>query len=241
MPADFVKDRYRGGDYLGENPTWDIEDSPWKAGQVAGILQRHGIVPASVVEVGCGAGGVLAALRPFLPGARLVGYEIAADAAAFWPRHASAGIELQLGDFLAMDGGRYDVLLLLDVLEHVADPFDFLRRLRGRAGCYVFHIPLDLSAASVLRETPLLHVRRKVGHIHYFTRGLALELLSECGYRVLEASYTGAALSGPRRSWRTALAALPRRIARRLLGPDRSARLLGGETLLVLAQPRGTA
>ena len=237
MPPDFVSDRYRGGDYLGANPTWDIEDSPWKARQVAAILQRHGLVPSSVVEVGCGAGGVLAALRPHLPAARLVGYEIAPDAQAFWPSHAQARVDFRLGDFLAAGDDRYDALLLLDVLEHVADPHDFLSRLRPRAGHHVFHIPLDLSAASVLRETPLLHVRRKVGHLHYYTRGLALELLAECGYRVLEASYTGAALSGPRQGWRTALAALPRRIARGLLGADRGARLLGGETLIVLAQP----
>ena len=235
---DTIGERYSGGDYLKANPTWDIEDSPWKAELVARMLQRHGVEPGSLVEVGCGAGGVLAALRPFLPRTRLCGYDITADAAAFWPRHAGSDIDFRVGDFTTMDNHHYDTLLLLDVLEHVSNPFDFLTRLRGHADNYVFHVPLDLSAISVLREIPLLHVRHKVGHIHYFTKGLALALFSECGYTVEEACYTGAAWSAPSRKWQTTLARLPRRIARLLLGQDRGVRLLGGETLLVLAHDK---
>jgi SAM-dependent methyltransferase len=236
---DTVGKRYSGGDYAKANPTWDIEDSPWKARLVAGMLQRHGVEPDSIVEVGCGAGGVLAALRPLLPRTRLRGYDIATDAAAFWPSHAASNIDFRLGHFNVIDNDHYDVLLLLDVLEHVSDPFDFLTRLRRHGDHYVFHVPLDLSAISVLRETPLLHVRHKVGHIHYFTKGLALALLSECGYSVVEASYTGAALSAPSRTWQTTLARLPRRLARLLLGLDRGVRLVGGETLLILARDKG--
>jgi hypothetical protein len=205
------------------------------------MLDHHGLNPTSLVEVGCGAGGVLAALRQLLPRTQLHGYDIAPDAAGFWQQHASSKIEFQLGDFLELDHRRYDVLLLLDVLEHLSNPFDFLTRLRGRAEHYVFHMPLDLCAFTVLREAPLLHVRRKVGHVHYFTKGLALALLSECGYVVLDARYTGAALSAPRPTWRTAFANLPRRAARWFLGTDRGVRLLGGETLLVLAQSKDTA
>jgi hypothetical protein len=90
----------------------------------------------------------------------------------------------------------------------------------------------------VLREAPLLHVRRKVGHIHYFTKGLAIELLREAGYDVLEAQLTAAWRTVPSRAWKTRLAALPRRLAG-MLGAELGARLFGGETLLVLAQPQG--
>src|SRR5687768_1119625 len=239
--TDSVSERYTNTDYLMANPTWDIEDSPWKAQKIAQMMQHHRLVPRTVVEVGCGAGGVLAELRSVLPRAELCGYEIAPDAAGFWHQHAASNIQFHVGDFLDMDNGSYDLLLLLDVLEHVSNPFDFLARLQGRAEHYIFHIPLDLSAASVLRETPLLHVRHKVGHVHYFTKGLALALLAECGYRVMDARYTGAASSARKRSWRTALAGLPRRMARGLLGADGGVRLLGGETLLVLAQNKGAA
>ena len=122
-----------------------------------------------------------------------------------------------------------DVVLVLDVLEHLGNPWEFLARLRGRCTLAVFHIPLDLSAASVLREAPLLRVRDKVGHLHYFTRGLALALLQESGFEVIEARYTGAAFSAPQRGLATRLAGLLRRLTFAALG-DAGVRLLGGET-----------
>lgn len=234
MPTPF--EQYLTGDYLAHNPTWDIEDSPWKAHQVLRMLRIHHLDPHDIVEVGCGGGGVLAALRTSFPDASLVGYEIAPDAAKFWAAHGTAGIRFVLGDFLATNGHRFDVLLLLDVLEHLPNPFEFLQRLHGQAEHYVFHIPLDLSASSVLRGQPLLHVRRNVGHIHYFTKELALTLLEECGFDVVDWFYTGASLNSPNRSLKTRLSALPRRLAY-AFNKNFGVRLLGGETLLVLAKP----
>ena len=233
-----AEQRYLSGDYRQANPTWDAEDSPWKAGLVRALVERAGIPAASIVEIGCGAGGVLAELRKAFPQARLEGFDIAPDAASFWPRHAGAGIDFRLGDFFDGSAGKtYDIALVLDVLEHLADPMDFLARLRGRAKHVVLHIPLDLSAFTVLREVPLLEARDKVGHLHYYTKGLALALLRESAYEVLEADYTGAAFHAPRRRWQTAAAALVRRLVYGL-GRDAGVRLLGGETLLVLARPR---
>ncbi|MDH3514833.1 MAG: class I SAM-dependent methyltransferase [Gammaproteobacteria bacterium] len=234
-PNRITDQRYLGSDYAESNPTWDIEDSPWKARQVLRMLNAHGLKPRRVVDVGCGAGGVLAGLRDALPDAALHGYDIAPDAAHLWPALKETGIRFRSGDFLQSGDGNYDLMLLLDVIEHVANPFEFLSGLRGRADHYLFHIPLDLSAVSVLREAPLLHVRNKVGHIHYFTKTLALMLLDECGYQVRDWFYTGASLTGPARGWKTRLARLPRRVAY-AINKDAGVRLLGGETMIVLAQ-----
>jgi SAM-dependent methyltransferase len=237
---DPVAARYLGASYLQNNPSWDSEDSPWKAGKVREILTANDIRPQSIVDVGCGAAIVLAELQRAYPEARLAGFDIAPDAERFWAQPRAGGIELTVGDFTATSSGPFDVLLALDVLEHLQDPFAFLTRIRGRARHYVFHFPLDLSAASVLRETPLLHVRHKVGHVHYYTRNLALALLTDCGYRIVDARYTGAAFTAPRRSLKTWLAGLPRRTAR-MINADWGVRLFGGETLMVLATDKGSA
>ena len=228
---------YESGDYLANNPTWDEEDSEWKAGQVLKTLERNHLVPKSIVEVGCGAGGVLASLHDALPEVEYFGFEIAPDASKFWEKHGSKGISFAVGDFLQEQTAHYDMLLLLDVIEHVPNPFEFLSALRGRASYYVFHIPLDLSAMSVARERPLLAVRQKVGHIHYFTKGLAFSLLEECGYQLIDWSYTGAAFTAPRTTWMGRLARLPRRLVF-AINRDFGVRLLGGDTLIVLAKAR---
>lgn len=236
MTDNIICHRYTGNGYHENNPTWDREDSPWKAVRIAAILREHGIRPRLLAEVGCGAGGVLATLRTSFPEAELYGYDIAPAAARFWGNHSSAGIHFTLGDFFEVSNCHYEVILLLDVLEHLANPFDFLMRLRERADYLVLHFPLDLSAMSVVRESSLLYVRNKSGHLHYFTKGLALALLRECGYQVLGWQYTGAAFSAPQRTWKTRLAGLVRRIAY-AVDKDAGVRLLGGETLLVLARP----
>ncbi len=233
---DVASRRYLGGDsYAQRNPSWDIEDSPWKAVLVLRMLNAHQLSPRDIVEVGCGAGGVLADLARALPQAHLRGFDIAPDATRFWSQHTLPNLEFELGDFLVADDRHHELLLILDVVEHVADPYAFLVGLRDRSDYHIFHFPLDLSAASVLRGAPLLYVRNKVGHLHYYTKDLVLALLAESGYAIVDWSYTGAAFAAPQRTWKTRLASLPRRLAY-ALGKDLGVRLLGGETLMVLTR-----
>jgi cyclopropane fatty-acyl-phospholipid synthase-like methyltransferase len=199
-------------------------------------MRRHGLGGPRVVEVGCGAGGVLAALARALPEARFQGYDIAPDAARLWPPPGQVpNLQLEVGDFLDREDAPYDLALVLDVVEHVGDPLAFLDRMRPKARHHILHFPLDLSAFAVLRGTPLMHAREKVGHLHFYTKDLALALLADAGYEVMDWTYTGAAFSAPQRTWRTRLAGLPRRLAY-TFGKDAGVRLLGGETLMVLAR-----
>ena len=221
--------------YLNNNPSWDIEDSIWKAEFVVSILKSIEFKPGSICDVGCGAGAVLAALRGTYPHASLFGFDVAPDAAQFWSQHRDSNILFQVGDFLTLNTRKYDVILVLDVVEHLADPFSFLDKLQKFSTYYLFHFPLELSAINVIREEPILKAREKVGHIHYFTKNLALSLLRECGYNIVKWSYSGAAFNSTHRSLKTILASTPRRFAY-VLSKDLGARILGGETLFVLAR-----
>ena len=234
-------DRYLNGDYAEKNSDWDAADAPWKATKISQLLHDHGYRPDSFVEIGTGSGAILSSLRAIFPEAAITGFDIAPGAQRFWQQRSTQSIRFALGDYLDMDEPAPDVVLLIDVLEHLGNPWEFLARLRGRCKLTVFHIPLDLSAASVLSEVPLLSVHNKVGHLHYFTKGLALAMLEECGFEVIEARYTGAAFSAPKRAearLKTYLAGLLRRITFAAFG-DVAVRLFGGETLMVLARPRG--
>ncbi len=231
-------DKYTSGEYLENNPTWDLEDSGWKANNILSLLNRATIAPSSICEIGCGAGGVLAKLRSFFPLTELWGYDISPDAALFWPQHSVLKISFKVGDFLSLNRRTYDVILLIDLIEHLRDPCSYLISLRRFAKYFIFHIPLDLSALTVVREEPILKARRKVGHIHYFTKNIAMELLRESGYQVLVWKYSGAAFNSPKRSFKTQVAAIPRALLY-ALNKDLGVRILGGETLFVLATADG--
>ena len=60
---------YTDGSYLDRTGgTWHLEDSPFKAGQIAKMLARHPDVKLhSICEIGCGAGGILSGLQKLLP------------------------------------------------------------------------------------------------------------------------------------------------------------------------------
>lgn len=235
MKTDPIEQRYKDGTYLVHNPDWDRSHSKWKALIIGTILNEFKLLPASICEIGCGAGDVLAQMKKNHPDAMLTGYDISNDAARFWKDHEGLGIRFHCGDFLVLNQEYYDCILLLDVIEHLDNPFSFLTEIRKRAKYFVFHFPLDLSMLTVMREKSLLLARQNVGHIHYFTKGLALTLLHESGFDVMHWRYTNASLSGPCRSLKTQLASLPRRFAY-LVNKDIGVRLLGGETLMALAK-----
>lgn len=228
--------RYEDGRYAAANPGWHEEDSPWKAARIAALLDRHQLRPATVAEVGCGAGGVLQALSGrWGPGVQCQGYEVSPDAFARCQGKATPSLQFHLRDLLAEDTAPVDLVLAIDVFEHVDDYLGFLRRLRGKGRHTVFHIPLDLSAQTVLRGTPLLTARHTVGHLHHFTQQTALATLRDTGYDVLDHVYTAGALELPARHGKAALLKLPRRLLF-ALAPDLTVRLLGGWSLLVLAR-----
>lgn len=227
--------RYTGPDYARQNPTWDVEDSAWKAGHVLRVLRRNQLWPSTIADIGCGAGEVLSKLADELPQTdRLVGFEISPNAHALCDARRSDRVSFRLGSVTDGDG-IFDIMLLMDVVEHVENPFALLRNLRGRSRYVILHIPLDLSAQSVLRESPLLEVRRKVGHLHFYTKELALRTLTDVGYSIVDWFYTAGSLDLPAKSVRSRIARLPRRLLF-TLGQDLAARAVGGFSLMVLAE-----
>ena len=226
---------YTDGTYLRNNPAWHASDSAWKAAHIAAMLERHALAPATVCEVGCGAGEILRALSTRLDAStRFIGYEISPDAFALCAGKTGPRMEFRLANLLDEDV-RYDLALAIDVFEHVEDYFAFLRKLRDKAEHKIFHIPLELSAQMVFRGKPLLDARRSVGHIHHFSKETALATLEDCGYTIVDHFYTSGRTELGNLGWKTQLMKLPREALYRV-NPDAAARVLGGYSLLVLGR-----
>lgn len=228
MATHDTAERYTGPEYREANPDWHVSHSPWKADLVVAAL--GGWRPRSICEVGCGAGEILRILHERLEPERSVGFEIAPAAHELCLGRTTAGLEFVLGDASESDE-RFDLMLLMDVIEHVEDPIGFLRGLRARADRTILHIPLDLSVQSVLRRDRLMHARRSVGHLHYFTPETAVATVEDAGYAVCEAEITRVTVDLPVKSVKARVARLPRRV----LPPAVVARTLGGFSLLVSA------
>ncbi len=230
-----MKNIYRDGEYIKNNPLYHVEDSPWKAQQVLKMLNRHNLQIASVCEIGCGAGEILRQLQIHLPDKiTFHGFEISPQAFNLCKQRENERLHFYCEDLLSTNTQNFDVLLCIDVFEHVEDYIGFLIKLRSKAMHKIFHIPLDISVQSVLRCTPIVQARAKVGHLHYFMKETALLTLQDTGYEIVDHFYTPSGIDRGK-SLKAKLAKLPRRIFFHIT-PDLAVRVLGGYSLLVLAR-----
>jgi len=226
---------YETGEYVERNPTYHVEDSAWKATQVLKMIEKHRLDPRTLCEVGCGAGEILRQLQSQLPAeTEFSGYEISPQAFALCQSRAGERLQFYCEDLIIARAPYFDLLLCIDVFEHVPDYLNFLKALRAKARYKIFHIPLDMSAQWVLRGRPILREREQGGHLHYFMKDTALSTLVDTGYEVLDWVYTAGAIDHPR-SMKAKMASLPRRMLA-TFNPDFVVRVLGGYSLLVLAR-----
>jgi len=226
---------YLDGGYLAKNPAWHVEESAWKARQVLCMLRQNGVAPQTICDVGCGAGEVLKQLRENLDAeCEFWGYDISPQAIALAKTRASDRIHFELADVGQETDKFFDLILVLDVIEHLPDYFSFLQKIKERGVNKIFHIPLDLSVQTLLRKNGLVKRTEMYAHLHYFSKETALRTLKDAGYEVLNYFYTPRSIefgSTPGQM----LLKLPRKLLF-AIGKDFTVRFLGGFSLLVLAR-----
>jgi hypothetical protein len=225
---------YLDGTYLDNNPDWHEQDSLWKAENIIRILRGNSVLPNTIAEVGCGAGGIIYTLANKYPGIQFKGYELSPQAYQLCcSKPELDNLEFYNTDIIGQDED-FDLILCVDVFEHVEDCFEFIRSLKKISQNIIFHIPLDLSVQKLLRGYPLIRARRQLGHIHYFTKDLAVDLLEDCGCKVMDHFYTNS-LDLPGQRWPTKLARCFIKFAFKF-NKDFTVRVLGGYSFLVLSE-----
>ncbi|RME57975.1 methyltransferase domain-containing protein [Candidatus Parcubacteria bacterium] len=227
---------YKDGEYLQNNPTLHEEDASWKAYQVLSILGKHELAPTTICEVGCGSGAVLENIAKSLDNVELYGYDIA-NYRKYWGKR-NVNINFFQKDITKYDC-HYDLLLVLDVVEHVEDYMGFLRCIKDKGALHIFNFPLEIFAFKALFPRKYLESRKKYGHIHYFNRMTAMATLMDCGYEIIDYTLAPAAIdlaqvtTSISRSSR--MMTLPRKLLS-IVSKEFTADVLGGYSLFVLAR-----
>jgi predicted TPR repeat methyltransferase len=225
-------DLYRSGAYLDHVPDFHTADSAWKVKHILRLIGR--VNPHSVCDIGCGAGLILKLLQPNLPpNTVLHGYDISSRGIELCKQHEQGGLRYFCQDLTTAEVEPYDLLLAMDVFEHVEDYIGFLRKIRDKAKYKIFHIPLEFSMRSAWSSAGIMNQREVVGHLHYFNRVTALATLETAGYKIVESFYTpafeqAASVAGRREALLRALF--------QFASDDLSSRVLGGYSMMVLAQ-----
>ena len=137
---------------------------------------------AAILEAGCGTGGNLAMLARH---GHLRAFEIDEGAREVAGKRGVTDVAAgALPRPIPFDGERFDLIAMLDVLEHVADDRGALVNLRERlklGGRLLLTVPAYMFLWS--RHDEINHHQRR------YTRGPLVRLLQETGYDVRHASY----------------------------------------------------
>jgi hypothetical protein len=149
------------------------------------LLSDNGISPRAVADIGCGAGELLKVLqRELRDDCEFWGFDILPQALAMAETRKNDRLHFKLGGL--PNDVRYKLILALDVVEHVEDCFSFPREIKGKSLYKIFEMTLDLLMQSVVRAGKLMQQRRVHGHIHYFSKELAIALLTDTGFEIVD-------------------------------------------------------
>jgi len=230
---------YESKQYLNLNRTWHVEDSPWKAKQVLKLINRHNIKANTICEVGCGAGEILVQLSQQLPyDTYFIGYDISPQLNILWKERKNDRIKFIKQDFLESQE-HYDILMFIDVIEHIEDYIGFLREVKNRGDFKIFNFPLEIFAVKALMSYKYTDSRNMYGHIHYFNKDICMAVLNDLGFEILDYFYAPGAidLSSISRSisFSSRMLKFPRILLSKI-STDLTARLLGGYSLFLLTK-----
>lgn len=164
---------------------WRALGARSKAAHVVTLCARAGLAPASLVEIGCGDGSLLAELSARGLADRLDGFELSEPAAEIARGRGIAGagrIEAFDGSRVPAADGTYDLAVLSHVLEHVPDPPALLAEAARVAAHVLVEVPLEANR-SAARPAKRAEAER-IGHIQAFDRAAIHRLCQGAGLTV---------------------------------------------------------
>jgi len=223
-------------------------------------LDRFGVPPRRVLDYGCGAGRYLDLIRERFPDARLVGSDISHVALEHaGRRHPDAEWLLMEDERVPDSDGAFDLIISIEVLEHVAD-VDLATRELGRLLAPGGRLVLTTPCANPGSLEWLLNRRRgglqrtadgfgrfatdEPGHLRRLTSRDLRVLLARAGLIIDRIDFRA-------QFFTTVTARLPNRVARRLSPRSKVnlalldwrlfRRLPNGATMVVVAHQPGAA
>jgi SAM-dependent methyltransferase len=163
---------------------WRALGARTKAEHVETLCAKAGLRPAHVVEIGCGAGSLVAELAARGVAPRFDGFDVSEPAIEIARAHEVSGASFAVfdGARVPADDGAYDLAVLSHVLEHVPDPPALLAEAARVAPVVLVEVPLE-DNRSAARPAKRAEAAR-IGHIQFFDRGTIHALVREAGLAI---------------------------------------------------------
>jgi SAM-dependent methyltransferase len=186
------RDHYAGiySSELDAEAQWLRYGATDKVDSIAQLLSRAGLVPDRVLELGCGTGAVIGECQRRGLGQHFTAIDYSAEAIGYLNAQSSGieCIQADINDPSVRIEGRFDVVILSHVLEHLEDPLALLQSLRHRIDFthLVAEVPLEDLLASRLKALLRDRMANPAGHVQFYTPGTFHALLGQGGFTVLD-------------------------------------------------------
>jgi SAM-dependent methyltransferase len=163
---------------------WRTLGARTKADHVIALCDRAALRPERLVEIGCGAGSLLAELAARGVAAQLDGFDLSAPAIEIARSHGIPGVRVEVFDGARVPAadGAYDLAVLSHVLEHVPEPHALLAEAARVAPWVLVEVPLEANR-SAARPAKRAEAAR-IGHIHFFDRAAVRALCGSAGLEI---------------------------------------------------------
>ncbi|MTD45716.1 methyltransferase domain-containing protein [Conexibacter sp. W3-3-2] len=163
---------------------WRALSAGPKADHVMTLCRRAKVTPATVADVGCGDGAMLAELARRRFGTTHVGFELSSTAVEIARNQPGvAAVHGYDGRRLPAQDGAFDLGILSHVIEHVPHPAATLRETARVCRAVVVEVPLE-NNVSAGRPVKRAHAE-EIGHLHRFDRAQVDAFVAEAGLRVV--------------------------------------------------------
>lgn len=152
---------------------------------------------AKILEIGCGAGAFIRAIKRNRPELLCYGVDISAKAIEIAKQHID-GVDYRVGTVRSVfSDGEFNGIAIIDVLEHVADPGGLIRdalALLKPGGILYAFVPCERDATSLWNLLDKMGLKKGLtakyaGHINFFTRRELAGLIKSNGFEILNISY----------------------------------------------------
>jgi SAM-dependent methyltransferase len=173
---------YRG-DYdetpVAERHRGDLDEAYLRVRRLRQFLQSN----MRLLEIGCGSGAFLDAVRPYVR--EIVGVE-PDEASRQWIKKVLGVPVKERTDGVVREKKVFDLLVLFHALEHIPDPIDFLKSLRPllkRDAKLVLEVPNVSDALLSIYQIPAYNrFYYQKAHLYYFSKDTLARVLYEAGF-----------------------------------------------------------
>lgn len=200
--ADFYRDQYWSLYDIG-GIEYEAEQSLRRTSQMLnGILTIHNTI-SSILDIGCGTGGMLRSARQYLPDARIYGIDPSHDAIA---RCRGYGFDVEYVEDIShvklKASGTFDLITIIHVAEHLYDPIKLIAsatKVMSDEGLIYIDVPDIMSRK--WNGADFIHI----AHLQSFHRESLRRLLDRCGLEPVAWKY------GLAKEWPWAIGVLARK------------------------------